>query len=219
MQCAIDNAKRTTLCDIPSEIKRLKKALMIDSNLYPDFWRIIRPEFNITRVVKGEPKYMINHSLDCPMNRLYRYKTPRPTRSEEATIPIQEFFNYYEIKSDRKRCRRVEEIIQKYSIDLYNYNMEDDSNEEEYLLLRENFDELISDIRTTYISNNYLPLMSWLINRAFLITPAIQAQQYAVRTTLNKNRSLLLKTLYDVSPKQFLQVFSKIGTPPKKMAG
>lgn len=207
-QAAIDNTKRTTLCDIPSEIKRIKKAMDIDTNLYPDFWQVIKPDFNPWRNTKNGRKYLINKSLVCPMSYLYRYKTPT-NRSEDPTILIQEFFNHYELKQERKKCKKVEELIQRYSIDLYKYNIDEDSDDEDYLLLRQDFDQLISDIRQTYISNNYLPLMSWLINRAFTITPSIQRNQYEIRTTLNKNRSLLMKTLYEVSPKQFLQVFSK----------
>lgn len=208
-QAAIDNAKRTTLCDIPSEIKRLKKAINIDENLYPEFWQLIRPDFNTVRKVKGSTVHMINRDLDCPMNRLFRYKTPRPIRSDEATLPISHFYNHYEIRTDRKRSKKVEELIQKYSIDLYKYNVEEANNEEEYLLLRDDFEEMIEDIRQVYISNNYLPLISWLVNRAFAITPNIQGKQYEMRSTLNKNRPLLLKTLYEVSPRQLLQVFSK----------
>lgn len=207
-QAAIDNAKRTTLCDIPSEIRRIKNAMNIDQNLYPDFWKLIKPDFNPWRNTKNGRKYLINKTLKCPMSYLYQYKTP-VNKSDESTIPISEFFNHYELKQDRKRCKKVEELIQKYSLDLYKYNTEEDNNSEEYLLLRQDFEQLISDIRQTYISNNYLPLMSWLINRAFAITPSVQRNQYEIRTTLNKNRSLLMKTLYDVSPKQFLQVFAK----------
>ncbi len=51
--------------------------------------------------------------------------------------------------------------------------------------------------------------MSWLINRAFIITPNMRGKRYDVQSTLKKNRALLIKTLYDVSPRQLLQVFSK----------
>lgn len=207
-QCAIDNAKRTTLCDIPSEIKRIKKAMDIDTNLYPDFWQLIKPDFNPWKNTKAGRKYMINKTLKCPMSCLYQYKTP-VNRSDESTIPISDFFNHYELKQDRKKCKKVEELIQRYSIDLYKYNTDEETEDEDYLLLRQDFDQLIRDIRQTYISNNYLPLMSWLVNRAFAITPSVQRNQYELRTTLNKNRSLLLKTLYQVSPRQFLQVFSR----------
>ena len=203
-QCAIDNAKRSFACDIPSEIRRIKKEMDIDSGLYLKFWTIIKPDFNATR----GGRRMINKSLSCPMNVLYNYKVMKhPSRL--PTLPMSTFFRQYTMTENRKRCRRVEELIQKYSIELYKYNTNVDADEEDYLLLRDDFEQLIEDIRGVYISNNYLPLMSWLINRAFLITPTVQANDRAMRSTLNKNKSLLLKVLYDTSPKQLLQVFSK----------
>lgn len=208
-QLAIDNAKRTADCDIPSEIRRIKKAMNIDENLYPDFWQLIKPEFNPIRNTKAGQKKMINENLECPMSSLYQYKTPYH-RSEESTIPIQFFYNHYEPAQDRRKCRRIEELIQKYSIDLYKYNVDESSLEDEdYLLLRQDFDQLINDIRGVYISNNYLPLISWLVNRAFIMTPEIKSNKANIKSSIRKNRPLLLKTLYDTSPKQFLQVFSK----------
>ena len=211
-QCAIDNAKRSFSCDITSEIKRIKKEMNITSNLYPQFWTIIKPDFN---PVRGNKK-MINKSLSCPMNVLYKYQVARYP-SNKPTLPMSMFFNHYEMTESRKRCKKVEELIQKYSFNLYKFNTDQDQDDEEYLLLRDDYDQLIQDIRQTYISKNYLPLMSWLIDRAFLVTPKIKEQEYTMKTTLNRNRALLLKALYDTSPAQFLQVFSKnvhkSGTP------
>lgn len=207
-QAAIDNAKRTYDCDIPSEIKRIKRAMELNENLYPSFWRIIKPEFSPIRYTKEKAIHLINPDLQCPMNCLFMYRSPL-NRSDESTLPIDTFYNRYEMTGDRRKCKKVEELIQKYSFNLYKYNADDISDEEEYLLLRQDFDEMISDIRGVYLSNNYLPLISWLINRAFSITPSIQKNQREIKTTLNKNRSLLMKVLYDVSPRQFLQVFSK----------
>ena len=109
---------------------------------------------------------------------------------------------------NRKKSKKVEELIQKYSIDLFKYNI-DENEEEEYIMLRDDFDQLISDIRQIHISNNYLGLMSWLVNRAFMITPGVRRNDGQIQSVLNKNKSLLLKVLYDISPKQLLQVLSK----------
>ena len=67
---------------------------------------------------------------------------------------------------------------------------------------------LIAAIKSQYISSNYIGLFSWLIDRAFLITLKVAAQIGSLETTLNKNRSLLLKVLYDVNPKSLLKCFS-----------
>ena len=55
------------------------------------------------------------------------------------------------------------------------------------------------------MSKEYLGLMSWLVIRAFRLTP----QSYQSFAKTYKNKAILLKTLYDVNPQCFLQVFSK----------
>ena len=196
MQAAIDSTKRLYSVDIPSEINRIKSDMDIKSNGYPSFWRNIRPGF----------KGFINNKLKCPMNELAHYKAQKPHHNPNP-IPNQEFFHKHELADSRRKCRRVENLIEKYSLELYDYNMSDDKEYESFLLLRKDFDDLISDIQRTYISNNYLGLMSWLIDRALLITPDVVRTVDQMQSTLHKNRSLLLKVLYDVSPNQFLQCF------------
>ena len=48
------------------------------------------------------------------------------------------------------------------------------------------FEELINDIKSIYISNNYLGLMSWLIDRAFCITPSIKQNKCQIKNNTNK---------------------------------
>jgi len=63
--------------------------------------------------------------------------------------------------------------------------------------------------RKLYISNNYLGLFSWLLDRGFMITPNIQSNNNNIKTNIDANKSILLKTLYDINPKVLLQCFSK----------
>ena len=108
-------------------------------------------------------------------------------------------------------------MIEKYSLDLYspknNYEYSDyGDNNSEYILLRSDYDELIKDIKKVYISKNYIGLMSWLIDRAFLITNATkrhQEGQHSINRKTNENKALLLKVLYDINPQNVLQIFSK----------
>ena len=51
--------------------------------------------------------------------------------------------------------------------------------------------------------------MSWLINRAFRITPGVKGKSDKIQSTINTNKSLLLKILYDINHDVFLQCFSK----------
>jgi hypothetical protein len=60
-----------------------------------------------------------------------------------------------------------------------------------------------------YISKNYLGMMSWLINRAFQIGSGVKGKLDTMQSTINTNKSLLFKTLYDVNKEAFLSCFSK----------
>jgi hypothetical protein len=141
------------------------------------------------------------------MNYIFDIKV-KDTRKRIGTLPMSDFFIKHELIEHRRKCKKVEELIQNYSLDLFNFNIDDcDDNNEQYLLLRHDFDKLISDIQTTYISKNYLGLMSWLIDRAFLITPNIRSNNSNILTTINTNKAILLKTLYTVNPDALLKCF------------
>ena len=197
-QAAIDNSKRRYDIDITDEIQRIKKDMHVKKNGYPAFWLVIRKGFN---------KKRINYKLDCPMNRLCATKITKH-RSAESTLSMECFYKSYPLDENRRKCKKVEDLINKYRLNLLNNREEN----EDYLLLREDFDRLINDIKQVYLSKSYLGLTSWLIDRAFCITPyakmALVRDVNATRSQLNNNRALLLKVLYKVSPKTVLEVFS-----------
>ena len=198
-QVAIDNSKRRFDIDLTDEIKRIKNDMNIKENGYPAFWTIIRKGFN---------KEKVNQKLKCPMNYIFEIKTKR-FRSNEKTIPMDRFFVKYELNEERRKSKKIEELIQKYSLKLYNYNVDhDDDNFNDYLLLRNDFDELISDIRSVYISKNYLGLMSWLIDRAFKITPNMKSNNAKIASKINNNKAILIKVLYEVNEENLLKCFS-----------
>lgn len=197
-QCAIDNAKRRFDIDLNEEISRIKKDMDIKQNGYPLFWTVIRKGFNIARV---------NSKLSCPMNYIYNIKLEK-FRNSESTLPMSHFFVKYEMDEHHRKSKKVEELIQKYSLDLYNYNTDDDDeNSDSYLLLRSDFDKLVEDIRSIYISKNYLGMMSWLIDRAFCISVGAKRNKHSIETSLNKNKSILFKVLYEINKEAFLQCF------------
>lgn len=190
-QVSIDSAKRSFDVNINDEITRIKKEVGVEENKYPLFWKYVNQDLDHKK---------INKSLICPMNHLCdikfkEYKT-------NGVLPIQHFFAKVEEPKDRKTCRKVEELIEEYGLNyLDNGNCED----EDYLLARNDFDELIEEIRTIYISKNYITLMSWLINRAFDTNGRMKKSL----SNLNKNKPLLMNTLYKINPKIFLKCFSK----------
>lgn len=221
-QCAIDNAKRTFDIEINEEIDRIQKDMDISINGYPIFWKSIKKrndkrngvkllELSDKQIQKRNAVY--NLKIICPMNSLYSMDLNPRVTTNTSTYPLDKFFNNYELDISKHRSKKVEKLIEKYSLRIFNYNREneidDTENEESYLLLGNDFDELIKDIREIAFTKNYLGLMSFLINRAFMITSATKANQNTIQANLNKNKSLLLKTLFELNPEQLLKCFSK----------
>ena len=198
-QVAIDNAKRRFDIDLTQEIKRIKDDMDIQTNKYPTFWRIIK---------KGFKKKNINDELKCPMNYLCSLDINK-FRNTSSTLPMSYFFIQHPLEKDKKQCRKVEELISNYSLGLLEHQIDDESDYNNHLLLRSDFDDLIKSIGQTYISKNYSGLMSWLLNRAFVITPHMATKSLITNSNLKKNKPLLIKILYQVSKKSFLSCFKK----------
>lgn len=194
-QVAIDSAKRQFDIDLSDEIKNIKKGLNIRKNKYPIFWASIKKNFN---------RNNINPKLKCPMNCLSKKRIDK-YRSKNSTIPISEFFIKHKLDINRKTSKKVEDLISKYALKIQGYNCE--LSDVDYLLLRSDFDDLIDSIRKTSISGNYIGLFSWLLDRAFEMTPDVK-RNCKLNKKLNTNKSLLLKVLYEVNSKALLQCFS-----------
>ena len=147
------------------------------------------------------------------MNSLYNMNINPRVSSNTSIYPIDKFLNSYDLDISKTKSKKVEELINKYSLRIFNYNkdneIDDTENEEEYLLLDSDFEQLIKDIREITFTKKYLGLMSYLINRAFIPTSGLKHSGRPIKTNLHKNRPLLLKTLYELNPKQFLKCFSK----------
>ena len=210
-QIAIDNAKRAFAVDVNEEIRRIKADMNIEEYKLPLFWKPIK-EYNDRRNNGGKAKRQslsnYNEKLICPMNYLYNYKFDRVTYNT-AIYPMDMFFKMFSLTEDRRKCIKVENIIEKYSFDLHMYNVGQVMDEDDYILLRDDFEQMIEDIRSVYISKNYVGLMSFLINRAFVITTGAKRNRKYTNSVLGKNRPILLKTLYTINPEQFLKCFSK----------
>ena len=195
-QVSIDSAKRRYDIDITKEIGRIKKDMDIKENKYPQFWLNIR---------KGFRKDKINYELKCPMNMLSIVQFGEYPM-KHSILPMDYFFKQYELKEGRRKSRKVENFIEKYALSLYCSHM---NNDDEYFLLKSNFEEMVEDISALYISKEYVGLMSWLINRAFCVTPNTKGRRHITQSTLYKNKSILLKTLYSINPSNLLAIFSK----------
>lgn len=222
-QVAIDNAKRKYAVDLDVEIPRISRDMNVDSIGLPQFWEITKKDKRKARTDeerkerqranKERIKSKVNKDLICPMNYLYNLDFNK-YRNTTSTLPMSDFFIKHEQDEHYRRCKKVEELIEKYSLDIHNFYMEYngtnwDDEKEVYYLMMNNLEELIQEIQSVYISKNYLGLMSWLINRAFCIGSGIKSKIDITDSNLNKNKSLLLKVLYSINPDLFLQCFVK----------
>lgn len=203
-QASIDSAKRRFDIDISKEIELIQKDMDTDTNGYPKFWAIIKKNFN---------KDKINEDLHCPMNYLINIK-PGNSRTKKNTVDFAKFLEDIEIKESRRKCRKIEQMIEKYSIDFYDtiktsYLTTGDYGGNEFLLLRSDFDDLVNDIRKSDVSKNYRHLVYYLISRAFTTTPQLQRNKDKIARKTNKNKSILLKILYDVNREVFLSCFKE----------
>ena len=211
-QCAIDNAKRTFDIDINAEIDRISKNMDIKENLYPAFWKGIQDVKRAKSGVKMFDQSKINKFLICPMNYLYAIKVPSYS-SVDSTLSMDYFFEPQEIKSDRRKNKKVEDIISKYCASIMGNVIDSDEDDGSYELAMIEYEELFEELKKVYISNDYIGLTSWLIDRAFCITPQMKGatgREYRGGNSMtNKNKSLLLKILYDINPNNVIKCFSK----------
>ena len=216
-QVAVDSSKRAYDIDISEEIQRIRKDMDLENNGLPNFWLITKRDKRKVRTDeqrrerdrknKENIRKKLNSQLVCPMNYVFDLKFERIKYDTEA-IPMDKFWIKQEpLDINRRKSKEVEKLIEKYSFSLYGYNSSSAPETGEYLLLTDDFEEMIADIRKLYISGNYLGMMSWLINRAFGIGAGVKRNKDTMKSSLSKNRALLLKTLYVVSPEVFLQCF------------
>ena len=197
-QAAIDSTKRTFDIDVHKEIQRIKDELNIKSIGYPAFFAGIRTDL----------RKKVNPNIVCPMNCVYKMKNK--SVHTDSVIPNNEFFVYHKNRVDYKRSKRVEKMIEDYSLEVFRMKVSDDMDTSDYLLLRTDYEDLLQALRQTALSRNYLGLTSWLINRALMMNPNTKSHKGSINTKLSKNRPLLLKILYDMSPNNFKKCFKSI---------
>ena len=203
-QVAIDNAKRVYDIDLIDEIHKIKKDMKIDDNGYPKFWLMIHGDFD---------KKKINFNLKCPMNSLYDIKFNSVKKRQ--TYGMDKFFVKYELDNNRRKCAKVEDIIEQYSLMLYydyqSEQEEDDLNEKEndWVLCESDFNDMIQQIKQIYVSSSYLGLYSWLLDRAFGINCGVRRNLDTKNNMTDNNRALLMSVLYKINPQNLLKCFAK----------
>ena len=211
MQCSIDNSKRVYAVNINDEIKRIKELIDVENNKYPEFWFGLQRKNKFSKSImahsmaaeaqklKNESK--INHDLICPMNFLFNYQFSRNS-FRTRTIPMSNFFNKTPIDGNKRRSKKAEQLIIKY---LQAKNAEEDRCGD-CKMLEDDYNELIKDLRATYIREDDSGIIAALLDRAFLITP--QMKNYTGSALVNQKQDLF-NILFASSPKAFLRCFSK----------
>ena len=222
-QIAIDSAKRKFDVNILDEITRIRDELGVKENGYPLFYADVQNKKLVGTNMRHKdqpPKRFdvdkINKDLICPMNCVRSIEVK--TKEYDTTIPFMDLVIRHELHNrDRvKKSRKVEKLIEQYGLNekgtkvVYKHDIvtEPEEYDEQLLLCREDFDNLIEDIKAVKISHNYKGLMHWLICRGFMAGKTGE-QTKKIQTKLYKNRPVLLKTLYQVNPKAFLECFIK----------
>ena len=199
-QVAIDNAKRTFDVDVVAEINRIQKDMNLKENGYPVFWKPIQDSKRAKSGSKMFDREKINHILVCPMNYLATVEFEK-VRNSDSILPMDYFFKPYSLKEDRRKSTKVEKLIEDYSLMVV-----DKTNDP---IFEQNYEEMLEEIKKIYISKDYIGLTAWLINRGFCITAGAKRNKDKTNSLTNKNKSLLIKVLYDINPNNLLKVFSK----------
>lgn len=202
-QCAIDNCKRRFDVNIHEEIRRIKDEMNIKEFGYPTFLGEVKPEI----------RNKVNPNIACPMNAAFKVKTKRKVYDSPA-IPIANFFSPQSNMENIKKSKAVEKLIEKYNLNLTShridyYNNNSYIDDDEWTVLRSDYEDLLNDIKKITLPKKYAGLMSWLINRAFVMTPGVKRNKGNINTKLSRNRVILLKILYDLNPKMFLNCFDR----------
>lgn len=211
-QIYIDSSKRAYDIDLNEETKRIQRDLNIKANGYPIFFKPIQ-KYNNKRNGMGNfnisaDRY--NESIRCPMNVLYNMNLNFRSPENIKTIPMDAFFIKHPLDMSDTKSRKIERLIEKYNIKLQTYQIDLFlDSKDEILLLRNDFDELIADIKQLHFGKKYQGLMSYLIDRAFLITGYAKGRSSLSNSKTHNNRVILMKTLYTVSPNEFLSCFTK----------
>ncbi len=205
-QCAIDNAKRTFDINLNNEISRIKRELEVKQIGFPYFWFFIRRKGRFAKLTKESNREMkdLNPSLVCPMNYICDLQVTR-FRPSAKKIPIEEFFQKFPLEKSRRQSKKVEALIEKYSLGLYKVRTEDQDN---FIRFEDEFEDLIRELKQVYLSKEYKGLMSWLIDRTFCISPQMKANVDTNQSGLYKNRPTLLKILYAINKESLLDCFS-----------
>lgn len=197
-QVSIDSAKRSFDLDVHKTINNIRKEINIKELQFPKFWLPTHKDFDKTK---------INENLNCPMDWLQNYKTSIPRKKG---IPISNFINEYPTLRLEATSKKVIKILNKINLNFYeNYNSINiyESDYENLIILESDFEDCVKELKKLKLGTKYKSLISWLVSTTFKAT---ETDNKDIKQ-LNKNKCLLLRVLYEVSPDTVINVFKKKG--------
>ncbi len=212
-QVAIDNSKRAFDVDFVAEIKRLKKELNVETIGYPLFWFMLKRKNRFAKKKttdsgQEERKEMkgYNSNLRCPMNYICEMSF-FPEKNNEEIIPIEHFFNPHLINRKKKASKKLEGFIEKYCVELATQFQEDKDVDIEAGEVE--FEKMIEELKSCYIPESSIGVVSNLLDRAFQISPKMKASKNALDSNLWRNKPVLIKILYSINKNCLLNCLNK----------
>lgn len=205
-QIAIDSAKKRFTINATDEIARIKDQMNIKDIGFPKFWLSIPRKNSFAKLVRKTKSEIlqdesVNLNLVCPMNYLFDMRFPS-VRSSAPTISNDVFFERFPLEVSRATCRKIEKLIEGYSVQ----RMQDfEGSFDDFLLGETQFNDFIQKLSRIHVPKDCPGVMSWLIDRSLNIT----SQTRSSHALTGKNRSILMRTLYTMNPKSFIQCFKK----------
>ena len=123
---------------------------------------------------------------------------------------IEEFVNEYPTPRLEATSKKVIKILNKLNFNVYeNYKSVNvyETDYENLIILESDFEDCVKDLKKLKLGTKYKALISWLVSTTF---KASECDIKGIKQ-LNKNKCLLLRVLYEISPETVINVFKKKG--------
>lgn len=226
-QVIIDGCKREYEIDGNKEIERISKMSCMTIEIpfeskgkivyrkvdFPEFMKYTR-EIKCTKMGKERPqkdidkernklKSRINHSLVCPMNWLEKYIDTIQGSPTNNTVPTQNFFIKFQGSANTRQVKKIQEMIDEYSRDIFESLRIDDEKQREIIIV-EKTEDILNKLKKIRIGN--IVTINRLIESAFGFNVDVSTSQsgdcsYEIAP---KNVRKTLNLLYKMSPEKFL---------------
>ena len=234
-QIAIDKAKRNFGFDSEDALRAIKEKINAKENGYPEFWEVVLnksknkkrktdenveaeevEDFEESEENKDAEEYKEfeenkTEKLECPMNYVYKTEFYDGKEKTRDIRDIDEFFKKGDVsgratKKDVDMEKKISELGCKV-LKIKASDSGDDDGEGEWDFLSSEFDDLLQEIKK--YSKKRASFAKLLIDRAFCITPGQMRNKNGGKKATAKNKSFLLKMLYNINKDAVLSCFKR----------